>query len=187
MTEFVYYTSSSLNGHIADAHNSLEWLFAVDASEGSPDTAAFIESVGVQVMGSTTYEWLLRSEGLLEVPQKWQRFFGSLNTCVLTSRALPAPEGANIAFLSGSVHDHIAHIETLAGERNVWVVGGGDVAAQFLDAGRLNRIEVTFAPVALAGGVPLLPRFVPAGRLKLEAVHKEGPFARLSYRVVARQ
>jgi hypothetical protein len=29
-----------------------------------------------------------------------------------------------------------------------------------------------------------LPRFVPAGRLRLEAVHQEGPFARLVYRVV---
>jgi len=186
MTEFIFYTSSSLNGYIADAHNSLEWLFSVDASEGSPDTAAFIESVGVQVMGSGTYEWLLHSEGLLEVPQKWQRFFGSLNTCVLTSRELPKPEGAHITFLSGAVAEHVTQIEALSGERNVWVVGGGDVAAQFLEAGRLNRIEVTFAPVALAGGAPLLPRFVSAGRLKLEAVHKEGPFARLSYRVVAR-
>jgi dihydrofolate reductase len=82
------------------------------------------------------------------------------------------------------VGQHIAELEALAGERNVWVVGGGDVAAQFLDAGRLDRIEITLAPVALAGGVPVLPRFVPAGRLQLEAVHQEGPFARLVYRVV---
>ena len=185
MTEFIYYTSSSLNGYIADERNSLEWLFAVDASAGSPDTSGFIESVGVQVMGTTTYEWLLRTEGLLEVPQKWQRFFGSLNTCVLTSRTLPRPEGANITFIAGPVNQHIAEIEALAGERNVWVVGGGDVAAQFLDAGRLDRIEITFAPVALADGAPVLPRFVPAGRLQLEAVHQEGPFARLVYRVVS--
>ena len=185
MTAFVYYTSSSLNGFIADESNSLEWLFAVDASAGSPDTAAFIESVGVQVMGSRTYEWLLRTEGLLEVPQKWQRFFGSLHTCVMTSRNLPTPEGADVTFFSGPVGQHMSELESLAGERNVWVVGGGDVAAQFLDAGRLDRIEVTFAPVSLAGGAPVLPRFVPAGRLQLESVHKEGPFARLVYRVVA--
>jgi dihydrofolate reductase len=136
-------------------------------------------------MGSTTYEWLLRTEGLLEVPQKWQRFFGDLHTCVLTSRVLPTPEGADVTFLTGPVSEHISRIVALAGERNVWVVGGGDIAAQFLDCGRLDRLEVTFAPVALTGGAPVLPRFVSAGRLSLEAVHKEGPFARLSYRVVS--
>jgi dihydrofolate reductase len=83
------------------------------------------------------------------------------------------------------VSQYIADLEALAGERNVWVVGGGDVAAQFLDAGRLDRIEITLAPVALAGGAPVLPRLVSAGRLRLEAVHQEGPFARLVYRVVA--
>jgi dihydrofolate reductase len=38
------------------------------------------------------------------------------------------------------------------------VVGGGDLAGQFADAGLLNEIWVQFAPVTLGAGRPLLPR-----------------------------
>ena len=45
-----------------------------------------------------------------------------------------------------------------AGDRNVWIVGGGDLAGQFADAGLLDEVIVSIAPVTLGGGAPLLPR-----------------------------
>lgn len=180
MPAFVYFTSASLNGFIADAGNSLEWLFAVP--EADPGMAsAFLGTVGVQVMGSTTYTWLLEHEDLLVQPRKWAEFFGDLPTAVLTSRSLPAPDGADITFLSGSVAAHADPLLERAEGKDVWIVGGGGVAGQFLDAGRLDRIEVTVAPVLLAGGAPLLPRNLGADRLRLQSVERVGPFVHLVY------
>jgi dihydrofolate reductase len=48
-------------------------------------------------------------------------------------------------------------VEAAAG-RNVWVVGGGELAGQFLDHDLLDEIIVSVAPVLLGGGFPLLPR-----------------------------
>jgi dihydrofolate reductase len=45
-----------------------------------------------------------------------------------------------------------------AAGRNVWIVGGGDLAGQFADAGLLDEVLVTIAPVTLGAGAPLLPR-----------------------------
>lgn len=55
-----YYTAVSLDGYIADEHHSLDWLFQFgDVEETSyPE---FIRDVGAVVMGSSTYEWLLRN------------------------------------------------------------------------------------------------------------------------------
>jgi dihydrofolate reductase len=182
-SSIVYFTATSLNGFIADEHNSLDWLFAVpDADPGL--SADFISSVGIQVMGSTTYLWLLDSEDLLAQPTKWSEYFGDLPTAVLTSRDLPAPEGADIGFLRGPVAGHVDGLRERAAGKNVWIVGGGDVAGQFLDADALDRIVVTVAPVLLASGAPVLPRRLEADRLRLEAVDRVGPFVQLTYAVL---
>jgi len=64
------------------------------------------------------------------------------------------------------------------------VVGGGDLAGQFLDAGALDEIALSVAPVALTAGAPLFPRRVESDRLRLVSASAVGQFARLVYRVL---
>jgi dihydrofolate reductase len=70
-----------------------------------------------------------------------------------------------------------------AGDGDVWVVGGGDLAGQFADAGLLDEVLVTIAPVTLGAGRPLLPRRL---ELRLEEVGRNGDFACARYAVVRR-
>lgn len=182
MTRFIYNTSTSLNGYIADPENSLDWLFAVDV-QGAPDMAAFMDSVGVFVEGSSTYEWVLAAEGLLENPEKWAQFYGSKPTYVFTSRTLPVPDGADVRFVSGPVSAVLDEVKEAAAGKDVWIVGGGELAGQFLDAGAFDELVLSVAPVALAGGAPLLPRTLGADRLKLKSAAMCGQFAQLSYEV----
>jgi dihydrofolate reductase len=41
--------------------------------------------------------------------------------------------------------------------RDVWVVGGGDVAAQFVAAGLVDEMIVSYAPCTLGKGARVLP------------------------------
>ena len=182
MTRIVYYTASTLNGFLADADNSLAWLFAVDDA-GGPDIAAFMDRMGVFVEGSATYEWVLREERLLENPAKWRQFYGDKPTYVFTSRKLPVPDGADVRFVSGPVADALPGIVAAAGSLDVWVVGGGDLAGQFLDMDALDELVVTMAPAVLVGGAPLLPRNLGPDRLELRDAGRFGQFAQLSYGV----
>lgn len=102
---------------------------------------------------------------------------------MFTSRNLPRPEGADVRFVSGPVADSYAVIAQAAGEKAVWVAGGGDLAGQFCDAGLMDEIMLTVAPVALAGGAPLLPRTIRARNLTLTGVRKADAFAELTYAV----
>lgn len=140
--------------------------------------------VGVIVEGSTTYEWVLAHANLLAEPQKWQEFYGDRPTFVFTTRQLPRPEGADVRFVRGDVAGVLPEIGAAAGERDVWVVGGGELAGQFLDAGALHEIVLTVAPVSLESGAPLLPRTVGSARLRLADVRRQGQFAELRYEVV---
>jgi dihydrofolate reductase len=182
MGSFVYYTATSLNGYIADENNSLQWLF--DVGPGPESFSDFIKNVGVQVMGASTYEWLLSNENMLETPGKWQQVFGDLPTRVFTSRTLPRPDSSSFEFLKGSVSEHVEDLKALAGPRDIWVVGGGNLAAQFCDAGVLDRIHLTLAPVFLSGGTPILPRFVPSSSLRLIEARPQGQFVEIVYDVI---
>jgi dihydrofolate reductase len=182
MTRTIYRTATSLDGYIADGDHSLDWLFAVQQAE-TDDHDAFLSSVGVIVEGSSTYEWVLRETDMLAKPEQWQQYYGSRPTFVFTSRALPSPAGADVRFRRGSVGDHVTEIVSAAGQSDVWVVGGGDLAGQFLDVDALDEIVLTVAPVSLAAGSPLLPRRIESDRLRLTAVHQRGQFADLTYSV----
>jgi dihydrofolate reductase len=182
MPGVVYNTATAFNGFIADEQNSLAWLFAVDPGD-LPPFSDFLEGVGTLVMGSTTYEWFLREEGLLTEPERWAGFYGDRPSFVFTTRELPVPRGADIRFESGGVDDAFPRIVEAAGGKDVWVVGGGDLAGQFFDAGLLTEIQLSVAPVALSGGAPVLPRTVGSDRLELRSTTQYGQFAHLVYTV----
>jgi len=68
-----------------------------------------------------------------------------------------------------------------AGDGNVWIVGGGDLAGQFAAAGLLDEVLVSIAPVTLGAGAPLLPRRL---ELRLDEIGRNGDFVAAKYAVV---
>ena len=184
MTRFLFDTATSIDGFIADEHNSLAWLFAVENGD-APDEGLFPSTATVLVEGSTTYQWLLDEKDVLAHPERWQEFHGDRPTFVFTSRDLPIPEGADIRLVRGDVADVLPRIREAAGDGDVWVVGGGDLAGQFIDAGALDEIALSVAPVSLGRGAPLLPRRLESDRLTLVSASAVGQFARLVYTVAA--
>lgn len=183
MSRVIYRTATSMNGYIADESDSLAWLSAVRQAEGEDEHDVFLNDVGVIVEGSTTYEWVLRETDMLARPDQWQNFYGMRPTYVFTSCGRTAPEGADVRFRQGAVNEHLPEIRAVAGSKNIWVVGGGDLAGQFLDADALDEVVLTVAPVALTGGAPLLPRRVESDRLILKTVTQRGQFAELVYEI----
>lgn len=174
-----YYTATSLDGFIATEDDSLDWLFPLgDVNDTS--YPAFIAEVGALAMGSTTYEWMLR-HAIKEVGSAWPY---TQPAWVFSSRQLPTIEGADIRFVQGDVRPVHAEMREAAGGKNIWIVGGGDLAGQFLDAGLLNEIIVQVGSVTLGKGKPLFPRRVTNPPLRLVSVRQIGTgFAELRYEV----
>jgi dihydrofolate reductase len=178
-----YYTATTLDGYIADKNNSLDWLFQVDRETGeSTHYDRFFAGVGAMAMGATTYQWVLDHEHLLDDPAKWDAWYGGTPTWVFTHRPLPVVPGADIRFAQGDIAPVHATMRAASGDRNIWLVGGGDLVGQFADQGLLDEIIVSVAPVTLGDGAPLLPRRI-VGRMTLAGVERDRQFANLTYSV----
>ncbi|SDZ03116.1 dihydrofolate reductase family protein [Herbiconiux ginsengi] len=150
MTKTQYYVAASIDGFIADRDNGLDWLMQFGFEEFTADYEAFIAGVGVVVMGSRTYEFLLDDN-----PEKWP--YPDHVSWVLTNRVLPLIPGGDIRMARGDVTElHEEWVEA-AGDKKIWIVGGGLVAAQVADAGLLDEILLTTMPVVLGAGAPILP------------------------------
>lgn len=179
-----YFTATSLDGFIATEDDSLDWLFPLgDISETSYPT--FIAEVGALAMGSATYEWMLRHAETVaaETGSAWPY---TQPTWVFSTRSLPAVPGAMLSFVQGDVRPVHSAMRAAAGDKNIWIVGGGDLAGQFHDAGLLNEVIVQVGSVTLGRGKPLFPRRVTSPPLTLVSVRQVGTgFAELHYRVPA--
>jgi dihydrofolate reductase len=170
-----YYCAASLDGYIAEADDSLAWLldyegsFEGDRVEPGPMSEGgsyerFYEGVGALISGATTYEFVLDH---LAENSEWP--YGGKPWWVLSSRDLPVPKGeeVDVRIVNTRVADIYDQMITAAGERNLWVVGGGNVASQFADEGLLDEVLVTVVPVVLGAGKPLFDRRLPGGAMQL--------------------
>jgi dihydrofolate reductase len=177
MTRTTYYTAMTLDGFLADEHDSLDWLFVQDQDEKGPlNYDEFIAGIGAIVMGATTYEWILRHQA--DTGEKWPY---DIPAWVVTHRDLPGVEGADVRFAQGDVRPVHEAMVAAAGGKDLWVVGGGDLAAQFAEAGLLDDLICYVAPVTLGAGRPLFPRKFD---LSLVEVHRNRSFVCARYDVV---
>jgi dihydrofolate reductase len=162
-----YYCAASLDGFIAESDDTLDWLIKYEGSfegDAEPIKGAYdryYDGVGALIMGSVTYEFVL------DHGTGWP--YEGKPTWVLTSRDLPKPEGegVDVRFANASVGDLYDELIAAAGERDLWVVGGGNVASQFADEGLLDEVLVTIVPVVLGEGKPLFDRRLPGGPMQL--------------------
>jgi dihydrofolate reductase len=75
-------------------------------------------------------------------------------------------------------------MKAVAKDRNIWVMGGGDLAGQFLDAGLLDELIVQIGSVSLGQGKPVFPRRVLSPVLQLVSVHRvNAGMAELRYEI----
>jgi dihydrofolate reductase len=176
-----YYAASSLDGYIARPDGNIDWLqtYGVEAdlgdgpmSDGSYDE--FYGGVGAMVMGSATYEWILAhiKEWTYDRP-----------TWIFTSRDLPQPPDGEVRFTSEDATVVRDAAMEAAGGKNVWMVGGGNLASQWADKQLIDEVIVTVVPVFIGEGLPFFARAVKGELRHLSTKTHENGMVELRYRM----
>lgn len=170
-----YVTATTLDGFLADEHDSLAWLLVQDHDPEGPGGHDLMAAAGALVMGATTYLWVVDHLASSGEPWPYDR-----PTFVFTHRDLDLVD-PSVRLVAGDVAACWPQVVDAAAGRDVWVVGGGRLAADLALAGLLDEVLVSIAPVTLGAGAPLFPR---PFDLRLREVDRNRAFVVAHYDVV---
>ncbi|GGR96524.1 dihydrofolate reductase family protein [Deinococcus sedimenti] len=132
-----------------------DWYFAPDAAEDIK--AELLSRIGAIILGRAAFG---------TAPDGFDTEY-HVPHFILTHTPRPSVHrgGASFHFVTGGVHDALTQACAAAGDRDVCVAGGADVARQFLAADLLDEMQLHVAPVLLGGGLRLFTD-APPTRLK---------------------
>lgn len=160
-----YFAATSIDGFLADDEHGIDWLLQFDFAEFRERYDAFLTHTGAILMGARSYEFLL-SQG----DAAWT--YGDLPCFVLSHQTFDVPHGADVQFVRGDVRVVHADAVAAAGGKNLWLLGGGDVAAQLSRLRLIDDLILTVVPVLLGRGKRLHPDVAVTAPLHLVDVHR---------------
>jgi dihydrofolate reductase len=155
MRKIVLALGISIDGYIARPDGTFDFLFM--PGDFMQEFAAFNASIDTGIMGRKTYD-VSRSEG--------GGSFGSKMKSYVLSRTLQAGERGGVTFTRQSAKELVKEIRKRKG-KDIWLMGGGEVARDFLKADLVDEIHIGMAPVLLGAGIPLFPGGFPQRNFKL--------------------
>ena len=162
-----FYGCITLDGYLAGKHHELDWLHATGPAEET-GYEAFYAQMDVTLMGRRTFQEIEKLGDPAGV-------YPTTENYVFTHRPL------NQAGFTAAGGDPAALVESLGGEKHIWVIGGGAILAPLLDRDLVDHLIIQTAPVLLGEGIPLFTQKEALRRFRLEAVRQYGQFAELVY------
>ena len=170
----IVHIATSADGYIARPDGDLEWLTSRPAPKGFYGMNAFMKSIDTTLLGRKTYEESLRLGAK----------FGSKSRHVVFSRhAPPADAPPGVEFVSGAIGPFVSRLREQSG-KDVWLMGGGELIASFLDEQAIDEFVVSVVPVFIGDGIPLIARRHRHVPLELQSVERfEDGLVQLRYRV----
>ncbi len=177
--KIIVYIATSADGYIARPDGDVDWLNrrprAVDYG-----MREFYRTIDTILWGRKTYDWLLtyyKARGT-----KSGMFDTKLNNYVF-SRKPPKRAEPGVEFVSEPVKPFAQRLRATPGKQ-IWMMGGGELIASFLDASEIDEFDIHVTPVFIGEGIPLVAprhRDVPL-RLRSARKYPDG-VVRLRYEV----
>ncbi|MHB0937135.1 MAG: dihydrofolate reductase family protein [Armatimonadota bacterium] len=156
MVDVVLYIACSLDGFIATPEHGLEWLPPLEQAGEDYGYRAFYDAVDAVLMGSGTYEQVLRL-GPWPYADK---------PCWVFSRRRLAVEQPGVVFTAQPPKAVVEEL-TERGLQRAWLVGGGKLLAAFREEQLVTEYIISIIPIILGAGIPLFPPPGPRETLRL--------------------
>jgi dihydrofolate reductase len=170
----IVHIAASADGYIAGRDGDLEWLTSRPAPAGFYGMNKFMKSIDTTIMGRKTYEVSL---GL------GAKFDSRSRAIVFSRQARPADTPSGVEFVNGAIGPFVSQLREQPG-KDIWLMGGGDLIASFLDEEAIDEFVISVVPVFIGDGVPLIARRHRHVPLLLQSTERfEDGLVQLHYRV----
>ena len=170
----IVHIGTSADGYIARTDGDLEWLTSRPAPKGFYGMNAFMKSVDTKVLGRKTYEMSLRMGAKFDSKDRY---------IVFSRHAPPADAPSGVEFVNDAIGPFVRRLREQPG-KDIWLMGGGEIIASFLDAQAIDEFVISVTPVFIGEGIPLIARRHRHLPLDLRSVERfEDGVVQLHYRV----
>jgi len=140
--------AASADGYIARSDGDLEWLTSRPKPKDFYGMSAFMQSIDTLVLGRKTYD-----VGV----QMGAKFDSGERNIVFSRRPPPGNVPSRVEFVSEAIGPFVRRLREQPG-KDVWLMGGGELIASFLDAQAIDEFVVAMVPVFIGEGIPLIAR-----------------------------
>ena len=150
----------SLNGKIARADGSFDWLDSIPNPEKSDyGYADFYNSIDTTLMGYTTYDQIVN----MDIKFPYQN-----KTNYVLTRKQNLDNTEYVEFVSKNHIDFIRQIKQEEGN-DIWLIGGGQVNTMLFNENLIDEIQVFVMPIVIPNGIELFEVIPQEKQLKLTA------------------
>jgi dihydrofolate reductase len=146
--KIIVHIATSADGYIARPDGDIDWLTSRPAPPGFYGMNAFMKSIDTLILGRKTYEAGLRLGGTFDERNR---------NIVFSRQPRPADAAARIEFVNSPIGPFTRRLREEPG-KDIWLMGGGELIADFLDAGAVDQFVISVVPVFIGDGIPLIAR-----------------------------
>ncbi|HEY6954244.1 MAG TPA: dihydrofolate reductase family protein [Flavisolibacter sp.] len=138
--------ATSVDGFIARPDDDIEWLIRRPEPEGFYGMNEFMKSVDVYLLGRKTYEVSLTLG---------EKFEANAQYYVFSRQPAPSSVPPKVKFIDGDIVELVQRLQNEKG-KDIWLMGGGELIASFLDQGLIDEFIISVVPVFIGEGIPLI-------------------------------
>jgi dihydrofolate reductase len=150
MRKLVYSLTNSLDNFIARADGAYDWILMDD--EIMSEFPKLYASFDTVLIGRKTYD-----QTLLQSPEIGQEMAGYMDMkTYVFSRTIKESPNAGVEIISDNAGEFVRSLKNESG-KDIWLMGGGILAASLLRERLVDEIEVAIQPILLGSGIPLFP------------------------------
>lgn len=143
MRKIVLGLGISLDGYIARLDGAVDFLFMPKDYSMGP----FFKTIDTAIMGRKTLDAAVKMGG---------DFSGSSMATYVFSRSLPPGKRDGLTFTNKPAGSVVREIRKKPG-KNIWLMGGGELAREFLKADLIDELYLGVVPTLIGEGLPLFP------------------------------
>ena len=144
--KIIVHIATSADAYIARPDGSLDWLTSRPATKGFYGLPAFTRSVDAKLLGRKTFDLSVKLGAPFSAHDKHY---------VFSRQPPPASVPAGVEFISQSIETFAERLRDQPG-KNIWMMGGGELIASFLDEDAIDEFIVTVVPIFIGEGIPLI-------------------------------
>jgi dihydrofolate reductase len=170
----IVHIAASADGYIARPDGDLDWLTSRPAPKGFYGMNEFMKTIDATMLGRKTYEVSLKLGAKFDSKNK---------TFVFSRRTPPSDVPLGVEFVNDVIGPFVSRLREQPG-KDIWLMGGGDLIASFLDENAIDEFVVSVVPVFIGDGIPLIARRHRHLPLELQSTERfEDGLVQLRYRV----